>query len=69
MHFGASITYTSYNGELRIVAVTDKETVQNAAVLANLVRSALVEACKSDEKQRSWVDTGIDRIRNAGEAV
>ena len=69
MHFGASITYTSYNGELRIVAVTDKETVQHAGKLANLVRSALVEACKSDEKSKSWVDTEIDRIRDAGEAV
>ena len=68
MHYGASVQFHSYNGELRIVAVTDKETV-NAGKLANLVRSALVEACKSDEKQRSWVDTGIDRIRNAGEAV
>ena len=38
-------------------------------MLANLVRSALVEACKSDEKSKSWVDTELDRIRNAGEAV
>ena len=68
MHFGAGITALSYNGELRIVAVTDKETA-DAGKLANLVRSALVEACKSDEKSKSWVDTEIDRIRNAGEAV
>ena len=46
----------------------DEETV-NAGTLANLVRSALVEACKSDEKSKSWVDSEIDRIRNAGEAV
>ena len=38
-------------------------------VVLQCVRSALVEACKSDEKSRSWVDTEIDRIRNAGEAV
>ena len=67
--WGAGVTFTSYNGELRIVAVTDKETVQHAGKLASLVRSALVEACKSDEKSKSWVDTGIDRIRDAGEAV
>ena len=66
--WGANVTVNSYNGELRIVAVTDKETA-NAAMLANRVRSALVEACKSDEKSKSWVDTEIDRIRNAGEAV
>jgi hypothetical protein len=67
--WGANVTHTSYNGELRIVAVTDKETIGDAGKLANLVRSALVEACKSDEKQKSWVDTEIDRIRNAAEAV
>ena len=67
--WGAGVTFTSYNGELRIVVVTDKETVGDAGKLANLVRSALVEACKSDEKSKSWADTEIDRIRNAGEAV
>jgi hypothetical protein len=67
-HWGAGITALSYNGELRFFVVTDKETV-NAAMLANLVRTALVEACKSDEKSKSWVDSEIDRIRNAGEAV
>ena len=66
--WGAGVTALSYNGELRIVAMTDKETV-NAGTLANLVRSALVEACKSDEKSKSWVDTELDRIRNAAEAV
>ena len=68
-HLGCERQFHSYNGELRIVAVTDKETVQHAGKLANLVRSALVEACKSDEKSKSWVDTEIDRIRDAGEAV
>ena len=68
MHYGASVQFHSYNGELRIVAVTDKETV-NAGTLANLVRAALIEACKCDEKSKSWVDTELDRIRNAGEAV
>ena len=49
--------------------MTDKETINSAAMLANLVRTALVEACKSDEKSKPWVDTELDRIRNAAEAV
>ena len=65
--WGANVTVNSYNGELRIFAVTDKETINSAAMLANLVRTALVEACKSDEKSKSWVDTEIDRIRNERE--
>ena len=66
-HYGASVQFHSYNGELRIVAVTTRRrrTQVNSPTSCDPPSSRRARATRS----KSWVDTEIDRIRNAGEAV